>query len=89
MIPQQFPEANKVYRAPAGFTDTQVVPIPTFQGQAIGGSCDGQMITVVAWKPTFEDLEKLVNGAPVYLTMFGGLAPHMLTTSFAEATHPA
>lgn len=89
MIPQQFPEANKVYRAPAGFTDTQVVPIPAFQGEAVGGSCDGQMITVVAWRPTPWEIERLEGGGVVYLTMFGGLAPHMLTTSFAEATHPA
>lgn len=89
MIPTDFPESNTIHRAPPGFADSQVVPIPSYVGEIARGSCEGQMICVVAWKPTFEDLEKMVNGAPVFLTMFGGLAPHMLTTNFQEATHPA
>lgn len=90
MTPQAFPEANKVYRAPEGFEDSQVMPIPVWEGAAKGGSCDGQTIVVVAWKPTLEELQQLaVNGAPIFLSMFGGLAPHMLTTNFHDATHPA
>lgn len=88
MIPQEFPEQNRIYRAPEGVDDSQVQPIPTYAGEVVGGNCDGQMITVVCWKPTYEELQALVEGSGVYLTMFGGLAPHMLTTSFHNATHP-
>lgn len=88
MIPQEFPETNATYGPPKGFDPSQVVPIPAYMGEVRGGNCDGQMITVVCWKPTYEELQALVEGGGVYLTMFGGLAPHMLTTSFHNATHP-
>lgn len=89
MTPQKFPEAITTYGPPIGFADSQVVPVPAWHGQATGGSCDGQMMTVVAWKPNEAELEHIRNGALIYLTMFGGLAPHMLTTGFHQATHPA
>lgn len=89
MTPVAFPQATVSYGPPEGFEESQVRRVPAYLGAAIGGSCDGQTITVVAWKPSSDEIQQLVEGGEIYLTMFGGLAPHMLTTTFQEATHPA
>lgn len=90
MIPQKFPAANKHFKAPPDFAESQVRTVPAYIGTIKGGSCDGQNITVVAWRPTEEELHALNEGAAVHVTWFGlGLVPHMLTTNFQEATHPA
>lgn len=89
MIPTDFPEANKKFVAPADFDENQVRTIRGYVGTMQGGSCDGQPIVVVAWCPTEEQLVELATGAPIFLTCFGGLPPHMLTTNFHDATHAA
>lgn len=89
MIPADFPEANKSFRAPAGYEESQVATIRAHVGTVQSGSCDGQPIVVVAWKPTGDEIQQLVEGAPIFLTCFGGLPPHLLTTNFHQATHTA
>lgn len=89
MTPIDFPESNTVFGPPPDFTESQVLPIPAWQGNVPGGSCDGQPFVVVAWKPDAAELEVLNSGGAIFLSMFGGLAPHMLTTDFKQATHPA
>lgn len=89
MIPQKFPEANARYGPPEGYEESQVSTIHAWHGECSGGSCDGQKAVVVAWAPTPEELGRLLAGGSIYLTMFGGLAPHMLTADFHSATHPA
>lgn len=41
---------------------------------------------VVAWKPSQVDLERLSNGASVFLMVIGGLPPHIMGTDFKEVT---
>ncbi len=90
MTPVHFPDENKYFKAPPDFEESQVKTIPAFIGSVKGGSCDGQHITVVAWCPTEDELQALAAGHAIYLTWFGlGLVPHMLTTNFHDATHPA
>jgi hypothetical protein len=89
MIPLNFPEANTRFKAPAGMEESQVGTIPAFAGETKSGSCDGVPCVVVAWLPEPRELEALNRGAPVFLTVLGGLPPHFLTTNFAEATNPA
>jgi len=85
----KFPQANTDFGPPAGLAESQVHTIPGFIGPINQGACDGLQMCVVAHTPSKEQLEALNNGAPIFLTMIGGLAPHFLTTNFEEATNPA
>lgn len=89
MISISFPEVNKIFKAPAGLDESQVAAIPAFLGETRTGSCDGERMVVVAWKPDDRELAAIAAGAPIFLTCLGGLPPHFLTTNFAEATNPA
>ena len=89
MTPILFPEANVSLGAPEGLTETQVMTIPAYVGEVVGGSVDGVRLVVVAWRPTAAELEDLNNGGEIYLSCIGGLPPHFLTTKFKEAVKPA
>ncbi len=89
MTPVAFPEANASFHAPTGLAETQVATITAYHGPIVGGSMDGEKITVVAWKPDAEELRALNGGAPVFLSTLGGLPPHFLTVDFRNATNPA
>lgn len=89
MIPTEFPESNIKFKPPPDLEESQCGVIPGFTGEVVGGSCDGCPLTVVAWRPTAEELEAINNGAPIFLSIIGGLPPHFLTTDFNLATHPA
>jgi len=89
MTPINFPEANTQYGPPKDMTESQVATIPAFAGEVRSGSCDGVHIVVVAWTPTAEELRDIMDGKPIFISMFGGLAPHYLTTSFEQAINVA
>ena len=89
MSPVEFKEVNAKYKAPEGLAESQVMTIPAFRGDIVGGSMDGEAMVVVAWKPDGLEISRLLAGEPVYLSVIGGLPPHFLSTSFQEATHPA
>jgi hypothetical protein len=88
MIATTFPEANSNFRRPTDMTAEQCVSIPTYKGVVESGSCAGHKLVVVAWKPTPEELEVIVAGGPIFLSVLGGLPPHFLTACFAHATNP-
>lgn len=85
----KFPEANTTFGPPPDLVESQCRTIPAFVGVVEKGSCEGSRMIVVAHKPTPADLAALNAGGAIYLTMMGGLAPHFLTTNFAEATNVA
>jgi hypothetical protein len=89
MTPVEFEQANKVFTPPQGLDSSQCSPINAFVGQAEGGSCDGILIVVTAWKPSEEEIDDLMNGQPVFLTFVGGLPPHTVSTQFERAIRPA
>jgi len=89
MTPSTFPEANVILGAPDGLTDTQVIAIPAYAGEVVGGSVDGLRLVVVAWKPSAVELERLNQGGDIFLSCIGGLPPHFLSTTFVEAINPA
>lgn len=89
MTPTTFNEANAVYGPPADLDESQCQSIPAYQGTVLGGSVDGCKVVVVAWKPCEGDLERIMLGYPIFISMMGGLAPHFLTTDFQQATNPA
>lgn len=89
MSPVDFPQSNKPFGPPPEYAESQVRTIMDYLGVIQGGSMDGCTQVVVAWKPTKEELDRMILGEPVFISMIGGLAPHFLSTSFEEATHPA
>jgi hypothetical protein len=90
MIPAPFIESNIIFHAPDGLEESQVMSIPAYRGEIVGGSCDGLPQVVVAWTPTPDELEVLKNGHPIFLSFVcDGLPPHFPSMSFHEATHPA
>ncbi len=89
MNASHFPEANCRFGPPQDLQESQCGTISGFLGKANGGSCDGIDIAVVAWQPNAIERAAIFEGAPIFLTMIGGLSPHMMTTTFREAIHPA
>ena len=89
MNPVTFPEANAAYGPPPDLEESQCRTIPAYQGTVEGGSVDGCKQVVVAWRPTDQEIDDIVMGKPVFISMIGGLSPHFLTTDFHSATHPA
>ena len=89
MAPTDFPEANVTYTPPRGHTEEECASIRCHRSTITEGAFQGSKRVVVAWQPDARELERLLAGAPVYLTCVGGLYPHFLTTSFEEATKPA
>jgi len=77
------------FNPPAGLTEEQCKPIRAYVGRIPGpSSIEGQPIVVTAWTPTLQEIEDLVSGKPVYLTLLAkSLPPHVLTTDFHKATH--
>lgn len=84
-----FPQSNTVFGPPPDLTKEQCNSIPAFLGICVGGSCDGSKMVVVAHQPTAEDIARILAGEPIFLTCMGGLPPHLMTTSFAEAVNIA
>ena len=81
MTPIEFAEANVVFGPPPGLEESQCASIPACSYQMVGGPLDGCSIVVVAWKPNAEDLRRLNEGSPVFLSVIGGLPPHYVSTS--------
>lgn len=89
MSPATFTEANCRFGPPSDLEESQCRSIPAFRGQAGSGSCDGIDVVVVAYQPTKEEAQVLMDGGLLYFTMVGGLTPHFPSLSFHDATHPA
>lgn len=86
MTPVKFPEANSLYGPPEGMDDSQVGRIYVCHGKNTGGNLDGTEFTVTAWQPSEEEVERIKNGSPIFLTiLWEGLPPHLITTSFKDA----
>lgn len=85
----EFPEANTRFGPPAGLDEAQVRPCVGHVREIVGGSCDGLPQVIVAWKPSNEDVKRIIDGELIYLSCIGSLPPHFLTTSFVAATQPA
>lgn len=89
MISIPFTEANAKYGPPTDLTDEQVMTIHAYHGTVSQGSVEGSRIVVTAWMPSAAELQAIIKGSPIYLTVLGGLPPHFLSVNFNQATHPA
>jgi hypothetical protein len=84
-----FPESNTNMHAPAGMTEEQVGTCRAYVGKLEEGNNAGMIQSITAWKPTEEDLDRLIGGGVVYFQCLGRLPPHFLTTDFKEAINTA
>jgi hypothetical protein len=75
MDPIDFPEKNRVYTKPEGWTDEQCSDLPVWVGEVPqhGGSTTSAIIS--CWKPTAEDIQRIQNGEPVYLMICANAQP--------------
>jgi hypothetical protein len=89
MSPTNFSQANCLFGPPKDLEESQCKKIPAFVHQIKKGSIDGATQCVVAWIPDRQDIERILQGQPIFLSVMGGLPPHYLSTSFEEATNPA
>lgn len=90
MSPVNFIEANRRYGPPQDLEESQCGTIHAHVGVIDSGSVEGTPMIVTAWKPDARELERLVSGGLIFITFLAiGLPPHMVTTSFSEATKPA
>jgi hypothetical protein len=86
--PGKLPVATARFSAPDGLDETQVAPIEAFlETVPSGNNLEGASMVVVAWKPSPEEIQDLIDGGQIYLSCLGGLPAHFLTTKFKEATY--
>lgn len=88
MNPVDFPETNALFGPPNDLDASQVLSVPAYKGTVERGSLEGAVIVVTAWKPTPEEIVRIIAGQPIFLTFIGGLPPHYPSTCFHTATHP-
>ena len=82
MTPYKFPQADTTFGPPEGMSEGQVATIHACVREIKDGGLDGTQAVVVAWMPSSDDLDRLKEGAPVYLMCVGGLVPHSVSTVF-------
>jgi hypothetical protein len=88
MTAVDFPESNTKFGPPPDMDESQVRTIHAYVDSIKRGNLDGAQMVVVAWQPNPDELADLAAGKPVFITMLGGLAPHLLTTKFEAAISP-
>lgn len=84
MEPINFPEANVVFGSPEDLKGS-CQDIKGYAGEVKGGVFDGSVQIIVAWQPTQWDIERIVAGRPIFLSVIGSLPPHRMCMSFEEA----
>lgn len=83
MIPVNFEGAVEI-KKPAGMTDEQCTSIWAMRGT----DDEGFPFFLTAWKPSYEDLQALNRGEPVFVkTIANGLPPMALFT-IEPQNHP-
>lgn len=86
----KFPEANRKFGPPPDLQESQVHTIAAYVGIVEKGSVEGSPIIIVAYEPNEQELQDIIEGKPIFLSIMGtGLPPHFLSTDFFSATHPA
>lgn len=88
MIPVDFEESNTNYGPPSDLDESQCATVKAYRGTVLGGPVDGVEISVVAWKPSPQEISDILAGSPIYVSVMGGLAPHVLGTSFKSVVGP-
>lgn len=72
--PTDFPQVNVRLGKPEGMTDAECTPLPAHR--SLQPRC-----FVSCWRPTVEDLERLVRGAPIWVYVYGDGHPPLAVTT--------
>jgi hypothetical protein len=72
--PATFPEANLLLVAPAGHED-EVGTLPVLR-------TDGRVVS--CWRPSIEELRRIVDTGEILLSIWGGTHPPVLVTGLKE-----
>lgn len=76
MQPVNF-EGAKEFKKPKSMTDEECMSIPAYENIDV----NGHHFFLTAWKPSYEDLQALNRGEPIYVkTLSQGLPPMSLFT---------
>lgn len=89
MTPVAFAQANTRFGPPPDLAESQCMTIQGYVGTIQGGSLDGSTVVVVAWKPTAEEIARINQGQPIYLSFIGGIPPHFPCMDFDSAINPS
>lgn len=79
MIPIEFPGSREVGK-PTDMTDEQCASIPA--AQAVEG---GMPVWITCWQPSYEDIEAIKNGLPIYVKTVSRSLPPMLLLTLNES----
>lgn len=78
MRPIHFEESNATYGKPKGMSDEECMPVSAYEIKNEKGDVV-QVRTV--WQPNKEDIEAIVSGRPIILSVWGaGMPPVLLFT---------
>lgn len=77
MQPSSFPEQNKIYTKPEGWTDEECGDLSVWQGNYNNGT----PVIISYWKPTPDDMATLNSGGGIYLQVCTSVQPPVLLTT--------
>jgi hypothetical protein len=84
MMPAKFPEANIVLTKPKSMTDEQCMSIPAFKGVDDAGF----PFFMVAYTPSYEDIQAIKAGMPICVKVLGTGFPPINVFTVAENGEP-
>lgn len=70
MMPIDF-EGAKTLNKPPGWKDEDCNPMPVFQGV----NDKGQPFNFSIWQPSYEDIQAIIAGRPIYLNIINNYQP--------------
>jgi hypothetical protein len=82
-----FPEANFTFTKPENMRDDQCGTLRVQRGLAdVGG--EKFPVSISAWKPEPEDIERINNGGLIYLNIFGNGHPMVSVSTEKREVEP-
>ena len=82
MLPTTFPQSNKVFTKPKGWTDEQCSDLPVWVGSVMIDEFNNLAPAIIScWKLSKEDLEEIQKTGQIWLSITGqGMPPVSLFT---------
>ena len=75
MLPVDFQQANFTFKKPDTMTDEDCGELRVFKGHFQGSDGQKYPCIISKWQPSKEDIDAIVNGAPIYLSITGHALP--------------
>jgi len=76
MIPVTFPQQNRIYKKPEGWTDEQCSDLAVWEGEAPIDDQGTTSHTIIScWQPNKEDIKAINEGKPIFMLISGHSQP--------------